>query len=645
MRWLFRIFFGLLALAGLAVATLFLLPADRIAKLATDQFQAATGRAMTLEGDIRPTLWPELGITTGRVTVANADWSDNGPMLQAERLSIGVDMAALFGRDIKIQRIEADAPEILLETAADGRTNWDILGTTSAGTAPDMTMLSLDRAVVSNASITYLDHATGARTDVGDLDATLRLPAFTGPADIDLTATVNRQRLSLRADIAEFAGFLSDGAVPITAKVAMGGSQIELDGRAGLQPIAFGGKVDADISDRAAVFSLAGLEVPDLPPGLGRAIGLTGDVTLTEAGRITLRNGTIRLDQNVLSGAVDIALAERPQVTAELSAGALDFSALAGGDADAGAGQAGSGWPRDRIDVSALQSLDAQIKLAADSIDLGLAQLGGTRILTNLEAGRAVTEIRQLNAYGGAIAGSVVVNSRGGLSARANLKGDGLALQSLLQQLAGYDRLLASGDVAINVLGVGDDMQTLMNSLSGDGAVQLGQGELRGLDLVGMLRNLDASYIGEGQKTIFDSVTGSFTIENGILRNEDLRLTTPLLNASGSGAVGLGNQTLDYGITAALLEGQTNSGIKVPVLITGPWADPKFRLDLEALAKQELADEVDELKAKAEDAVTEKLKDELGVEVESLDNVEDVLKQELEDRARKGLLELLSGTD
>ena len=93
----------------------------------------------------------------------------------------------------------------------------------------------------------------------------------------------------------------------------------------------------------------------------------------------------------------------------------------------------------------------------------------------------------------------------------------------------------------------------------------------------------------------------------------------------------------------ALLEGQTNGGLKVPVMVTGPWASPRFRLDLAALAEQELADDVEKLKVQAEEVVKEKLESELGVKVDDLGNVEDVLKKELEDRVTKGLLDLLGG--
>ncbi len=646
MRWLLRVVFGLIALVLVAVATLFLLPAERIAQLAADRFEAATGRAMTIQGEVRPTLWPDLGVTTDAVSIANAGWSQEGPMLRAEGLAIGVDMGVLLGGSVRIKRVEVVRPEIVLEVASDGSANWDF-GTSGgaqaeSGSSGGVPAFTLDLAEVTDARVILVDHAAGTRSELSDIDASVRLPEFEGAVSYEVAAVMNGQAFSASGEIGAFSTFLSGGAAPVSLSATAGGSTVRFYGNAGLSPVAAGGRLDLDMSDAAAVFALLGQAAPDVPAGLGRQIKLAGDVTFTDGGAITLREGTIQLDQNRFGGGADLSISgERPRITAQLTAGGLDFAALTGGEAPPDAA-GGSGWSTDPIDVSALGSVDAEISLSAESIDLGATTLGRTRILTTLDAGRAVTDIRELVAFGGTLAGSFVVNSRGGLSVRTNLTASNVALQTLLQETMGYDRLLGQGQVTLNVLGVGNSVNALMNSLSGDGQMSLGKGELRGLDLVGMLRNLDPSFVGEGAKTIFDSMSASFRINEGVLSNEDFKLTAPLLTADGKGTLGLGAQTISYQLGPTLLEGQTG-GIRVPVLITGAWADPKIRLDLEALAEQELADEVEEVKQQVEEAVTEAVTEELGVTVEEGESVEDAVQDELEDRVRDGLRDLLGG--
>ena len=65
MRWI--VWVGVV-LAVLVVGTLGLsamVPADRVAQALSAQFEAMTGRTLALEGEVKPRLWPSLGITTG----------------------------------------------------------------------------------------------------------------------------------------------------------------------------------------------------------------------------------------------------------------------------------------------------------------------------------------------------------------------------------------------------------------------------------------------------------------------------------------------------------------------------------------------------------------------------------------------------
>jgi len=178
---------------------------------------------------------------------------------------------------------------------------------------------------------------------------------------------------------------------------------------------------------------------------------------------------------------------------------------------------------------------------------------------------------------------------------------------------------------------------------------------LRGLDIAGMLRTLDTGFVGEGQKTIFDSLAGTFTMAGGVLQNDDLRMVSPYVTAAGSGKVGLGARNLDYRIKAtALADAEGAGGVTAPLMITGTWAKPRFALDLQALAEQELADEKAALEAaaKAKAAALEaeakaKLKDELGIEQQEGESLKDAARRRAEealtDEARKALEGLLGG--
>ncbi len=667
MRWIFRAVGAVLFLVLAAVALLAMMPSERIAEAAAQQFQRLTGRALQIGGDIKPTFWPVLGVTTGPVTIANADWSDAGPMFRAESLTIEINASALMGGEVRILGLRSQRPQILLERAKDGRENWVFggggsAGEVSAGTPGVGTAYTLEEGLIAGGTLRFVDHGTGQDIALDDVEARLSIPDFTGPASLKASAVLAGQPFSLEAEAGVFSAFTEGRVVPLALTATIGGAKLGFDGRAGWQPVAAEGSLEADLDDLGGIAALAGAAEPDLPQGLGaQSLSLAGQLVLDAEGAAYLRGATIRADGNVLSGDLDMKPGkDRPKLTANLKADSLSLVGLTGGQGGgSGGGMQAEGWPKDPIDVSGLGVVDAQVALVAGAVDLGLVKFGETRVIMALDRARAVFDIRKLAAYGGAVTGEFVVNGRGGLSMGGKLSLANLQMQPLLIDASGWDRLIAQGNLTLNFLAVGNTVDEIMRGLKGDGSLSLGKGELRGLDIGGMLRTLDAGYVGEGQSTIFDGIAGSFTIADGVLANSDLKLVAPYVTATGMGEVGIGSRTLDYRLRPTALAGEDGSGgVMVPLLITGSWAAPKFRLDLESIAREKMEAEAraaeERLKAEAKAAEAKakadleaKLKEELGVEAAEGESLEDAAKRRaqeaLDAEARKLLDGLLGG--
>lgn len=651
MRWLFRAF-ALIVLIALSLGgALLLIPSNKIAQIAEARFEAATGRKMTLSGSVHATIWPQLGVRTGPVEIANANWSKDGPMLSAEGLRIGVDPGALIGGDIRVSKVEVLSPNILLERRKDGTGNWDFTPPAAAGSAEPasagegggMAAFSLDKGEISDGSLRWIDHATGERLALTGIDASLALPAFDGPASLDLTGKVKGKALKAKGRLGAFAAFLAGDPVSTDLALSLDASTMDFKGTFGTAPLSAKGALTASVKDPAALAAIVGQAALDLPKGLGRdTITATGDVTLGADGRVQLRGGKLTLDGNALSLAGTLSFPKgKPRIDAQIDAGALDLSALAGASGGAGAGgSAGSkssGWSSAPFDASGLRAVDGEIALDASAIDLGTVKLGPTKAQVTIDNGRAVADLRQVSAYGGSVTGQVVANARSGFSAGADLSAKGIAMRPLLSDLADYTRLDASADLTLKLLASGNSQAALARSLSGSGTVAFGKGALQGLDLVGMLRTLDLNYMGEGAKTIFDQITASFTIANGVLSNDDLALKAPLLSAAGKGRVDIGVQTVDYTVTpTALGKADGTGGVKVPLTIKGPWSKPKFGLDVKAISGDKVDAAKRDLKEKADAEIARKL----GIAPEEGQSTEDAAKQKLKEEAAKGLLKL-----
>ena len=620
MRWVIRLAGLIVLLVVLAVAAVALIPGERIAAIAADRFEAATGREMRFLGEVRPSLWPEIGVATGAVEI---DGPDGETMLSASGLSVGVDPLGLVSGDIRIRGIDIDGADLRLAVDDTGRGNWEVESASPGGSGgmPDFT---LDRLSLRNGRVAFTG-ADGVTTVVEDLALTAAMPRADGPADLELSARTMGLDLAAAARFETLSQLLSGARTPLTLTASANGAEVAFTGHAST-----GGALDGDLLATVAdPGALPGLEA--LPPGLG-AERIEVETGIAFAGdSLALAGLTARLDENTITGAADIIFAEpRPRIDADLNLGAFD---LAAADTPADEVEDGTGWSTDPIDVSFLGLADGVLQVSADSLALGTARLGPTALTTRIEDRRAVTSIDRMVAYDGTVGGEMVLNGRSGFSTRLDVAGSALAISRLLSELVGYDRLVAAGDLRLDVLGSGPHLDAVMNSLNGEGAFDVGAGELIGLDIVGMIRNLDTSFVGDTRRTIFDEITVSFRVVDGVVIYDNLSVRAPLFRATGTGEIGLGAQTLNLRLMPELLGGE-EGGLAVPLMIRGTWDAPRIALDVENLVRRGIESEVGrELQRQGAER--------LGVTVDEGESVEDAVREEIGDALRRGLGDLL----
>lgn len=121
----------------------------------------------------------------------------------------------------------------------------------------------------------------------------------------------------------------------------------------------------------------------------------------------------------------------------------------------------------------------------------------------------------------------------------------------------------------------------------------LRDGAILGVNIASMLRQIMTLGLspaaGEQHRTDFAEAGGTFRIQNGVVRNDDLYLHAPTLRLEGAGTVDLRPRTLDYRIRpqiATTLQGQGARGTPtlqagVPFLVQGPLTAPSVRFDLD----------------------------------------------------------------
>lgn len=664
MRWIFRAVAFVVVLILVAAVSLLFLPKERIARMATDQLSDVTGRDVSVQGNVGLTLWPVLGVRVEELQVGGPAWSTQGPTLKAAVAAVGVDALSLLSGEIHITYVNAQSPVIRLEQKADGRASWDFADTEQKPKTPPSTpktseaknasnpapapesqststrSLRLDALQVSDATVIF-DKEGSSLVRYENLDLELDWPDPFGAATVLLNAQPGGKPITASANIDQFRAFLAGKQQAVKAKLETSAGSLDFDGR-GSTDWSVAGHVNLQTDTTDGFLQDLGFDRVDLPPSFGREIKLSTGLTFAPSDQsVALRDLALDLGGNRVTGRADISFAGVPQIDASLNAGALDLRAVLAALPDApdqskpktsesakpkskSASKSNSDtadWSTDKIDASGLSAFNGKIALNADSIDLGSFKLGATQAVLRNDNARMVFDLQKVVAYGGTVAGDVVLNDRSGFSVRAKLTASGIQMQPVLNDAIGFDRLTGAANLRVSFLGVGESIDAIMNSLSGDGQMDIGRGTILGFDLDHLMRG---GPVGSGT-TVFDSLSGSWSIDKGVLTNKDLHLQLKNYEARGEGTVGLGRQTLDYTFTPAALRANGGEGLAIPIRLRGPWSNVKIKPNLEAALEFKVGEEFGKLRKKTKKNADKSLK-------KRLKKVEDDLKDGLLDK-------------
>ena len=242
-------FGGLAAVVVMLGLAWFMVPKDRIINFALDRVEAQTGRDISVGGDAELKIFPNLVVVADQVSVANADWSDRGAMMSADRLDVSVSMAALLGGDIVISRLSLIRPDILLERNENGQANWvfgsdqpqkrdapqtDDEADQTAGTdGADVPLIEIPIAEIVDGQVRYSDRVTGQDITVRDISAELRLPSLDQPVTFAGALSYGARPLTLAASAQLPEDFGTTTPIPFGAEVTVSeGGALSINGTA-----------------------------------------------------------------------------------------------------------------------------------------------------------------------------------------------------------------------------------------------------------------------------------------------------------------------------------------------------------------------------------------------------------------------------
>ncbi len=646
-KWLIGIAaFLVVVIAALLIAP-FLIPTETYKGQIVERVKAATGRDLALNGPISLTFLPSFALSVSDVAFANAAGASTKNMATFGKLQLAVQPIALLSGHLVIDSFVLVDPVIALEIDKQGRPNWQFATAPAApanaaapaspttpsspasrpaaqpaarsGSPLDEVHLGDVRLV--NGTITYLDARTGQKQQVSKIDAKIALPDLGSPMQLSGNADWNGKTINLAFNLAQPRQFLSGANTAVTVKLAAPAVKFDFAGNAASADVVkLAGDTTLDIPSLRELATWTGGSLPPTSGGLGPlkitgkldvagprvkfsgaqialdAIKATGDLAIDAGGqKLYLKAGLDidKLDINpYLPPDQPAAAGAKPGATASTAPAAPAPSATA-----PAANAANAGWSDQPIDVSGLKVANADFALTVGGIVFKKITIGKSALNVQLKDSRLVADLTQMELYQGGGKGSVRLDGAAALPVlEANFDLAKVQAQPLLHDVMDFDRLSgsANGDVAVNAHG--RSQRELISNLGGKGALNFLNGAIKGINIGALVRNPVAAIVDsssqKSEQTDFSEMTGTFTITNGILKNTDLELKSPLLRVAGAGTVDMPQRTINYRIdpkVALTAQGQGGksdaTGLDVPVIVEGPWDHITYRPQLDALLK------------------------------------------------------------
>ncbi|HYG90554.1 MAG TPA: AsmA family protein [Azospirillum sp.] len=291
---------------------------------------------------------------------------------------------------------------------------------------------------------------------------------------------------------------------------------------------------------------------------------------------------------------VDLA-GPRPRVQADVQTGDLDLDRLLAVPAAASRGPAGgvgaaNAVADDTLDFGWLRGFDGRLGLTSAAILAEGTRIKRPALRATVEGG--VLTLEQLDGVvlGGQVGATGRLAAPAGGPAQAELNVT-LVKAKLAEAFGGGPLDIAGGtldlDLELNTAGTG--RRAMMQALSGKGVLYARDGVVRGFDLAVLrdrLTSLDRPQdllmavvrSLQGGETRFARLDGTFAIDGGVVRSDDLRLIAEPGEATAAGQVSLPAQTIDMRVRVAAKAEDPLPPVSIRV--TGPLAKPTQSVEM-----------------------------------------------------------------
>jgi AsmA protein len=518
------------------------IPSSLVSATISDHVERATGYRLTVAGTTRISLWPRLNLTISDITLQDPKDRDGSGRITIRSVEADMPLSSAWSAKPVISKLIITKPVLYVPLL---RNREAAPASKPAKPAGAVETVMVDRVKVSSGTIVFSNA---------------------------------RDRVENRIDSIEV-----DAVIGADQKVSLTGSA-----RAGSSPLKF------EVTATAPPPPIERQNIPvdihiDAPELLHAPLAAKAELRL--AGALIRFNGVSGTFGNGgFSGWASVDASSKPLVKLD-----LDFQHFDIPLAKTPTAAPAQAWSNAPFDLTGLNYADAQVRISAAELSVGQAQFAPAAIDASLAGGVLKAAVANLGAYGGQASGEMIVDATAPsptFAMHCDLVNVGA--MPLLTSLADFDKINGRLQAKVAARSAGNSQQAIMSNLSGTVFANFQDGAIRGINVAQMIRNLTASTLtgwqedpAKEQSTDLSQLSASFRIERGQAQTTDLNLVGPLVKVTGTGTIDLPTKQIGFRVEPKLVmttqgQGRTSDpvGFGIPVMIEGPWTEPRIYPDM-----------------------------------------------------------------
>ena len=599
------------------------------------KIEETTGRKATLAGQIYLDIWtltPSVAIDD--VSFANASWGSRPEMAKLKRLEAQVALMPLLHKQIEIKRFVLVSPDILLETDASGKGNWEFGGAAPGaaaalpagvpkGNAPaqpapaqpaaapaggNIPQFSINAVEIKDGTLTYIDGKTKKATTLALKDFTAKADSSTSPLKINIDGEFNKAPFKVAGTVGALADLQAPRApFPVDIEAEAGGATIKAKGSIA-QPAAVKG-IDLNLSVEGKTLGDLAVFAPGLPAiGPYNLAGHVGDKDTN----IVISQLKAALGKSDLAGDVTLVKADKPTVKANLTSNLIDLAELqdaAGGatsapaPAAAGGGNAnapaaaGESKPAAKssdgrlfsdapLPLAGLKTANADIKLTAAKVVTKGPPLQNVNATLSLVNGKLTINPLTADVGGGHIDNNTVLDASGATPTLAlNAKAKDLDVATLVKEMKVEQKVTGKANFEGVANGSGQSVRAIMAGLDGHTDLNIVDMRVDNTLMKIVMADLAKAVTGQGDASNIRCIVSHFDISKGLATSKQLTVDAESVTIQGKGTINLATEQLDLYLDPSP-KAASVVDLAFPVKVTGTLASPSASPDPAGVAKK-----------------------------------------------------------